>query len=68
MTSYELRVGANLDSKNLQRITISKSYELLMTSYELGGNFDSKDLQELKTSKSYELLMTSYELGPTLIR
>ncbi len=51
-----------------QDFKTSKSYELLMTSYELEGNFDSKDLQDIKTSKSYVLLMTSYELGPTLIR
>ena len=34
MTSYEL--VANFDSKDLQENKTSKSYELLMTSYELG--------------------------------
>ncbi len=46
MTSYEL--VAAFDSKDLKEINTLKSYELLMTSYELGPTLIRKILRRLR--------------------
>ena len=49
MTSYELE--GNFDSKDLEEINTLKSYELLMTSYELGPTLIRKILSRLILQK-----------------